>query len=210
MPTVAMKSGNFSHDGLVDQTVHFLTAPTETVAGSTACTIYLLSRHPGIQIRQKLPSTCPVNGRLDLSEANFSGMKYLDAVIKEVLRFHSINTILWRECVYPARLLGTAIPVGTEVTLSPWELDRIQSIGDQMRERSILRIDPTSKKNMVAATTSALSSHLTPAPEDASASSMPERRWAISLQGQLEDSSSWRWRHRRSRMKARRSAIRVL
>ncbi|KAF2165392.1 hypothetical protein M409DRAFT_36899 [Zasmidium cellare ATCC 36951] len=127
---VAMKSGHFSHSDLVVQTVHMLAAGTETVSGSVSWAIHLLSRHPEMQtrlreeIRQQLPSPRSINGHLDLQEADFAGTKYLDAVIKEVLRFHSINTILWRECVSPARILDTVIPVGAKVVFSPWALGR--------------------------------------------------------------------------------------
>lgn len=130
MLSVAMKTQHFSHKELVDQTVHFLAAATETVAGSVAWAIHLLSRHPDMQarlrdeIRRQLPSPSPLNGRCDIQESHFAEMKYLDAVVREVLRFHSINTILWRECIAPARILDTEIPVGTKVVFSPWALNR--------------------------------------------------------------------------------------
>ncbi|KAK4503181.1 hypothetical protein PRZ48_006609 [Zasmidium cellare] len=130
MLSMVMKTGHFSHSDLVVQTVHFLAAGTETIAGSVAWAIHLLSRHPEMQtrlrdeIRQQLPSPCSVNGHSDIRESDFAGMKYLDAVIKEALRFHSINTLLWRECVSPARILDTDIPVGTKVVFSPWTMGR--------------------------------------------------------------------------------------
>lgn len=47
-------------------------------------------------------------------------MKYLNAVLREVLRFHSINTLLWRECIEDAEIQGVNIPKGTIVVYSPW------------------------------------------------------------------------------------------
>ncbi|KAH9845215.1 pisatin demethylase / Cytochrome-P450 monooxygenase [Teratosphaeria destructans] len=130
MLNVLMKGERFSHDELVTHSVHMLAAATETVAGTIAWAIHLLSRHPDMQkrlrdeIRQRLPSPRPMDGRVDLQEADFADMKYLDAVIQEVLRFHSINTILWRECVTPARICDTVMPAGTKVVYSPWTLGR--------------------------------------------------------------------------------------
>lgn len=127
MLSIMMKSKHFSTQDLVVQTVHFLAAATETTAGSISWALHLLSRHPRIQsrlrdeIREHISSADTCSGQ----ESDFQGMKYLDAVIKEVLRFHSINTILWRQCIAPnAEIAGVQIPVGTQVVYSPWTMNR--------------------------------------------------------------------------------------
>jgi cytochrome P450 len=125
-----MKTTQFSHQDLVEQTVHFLAAATETVAGSICWTIHLLSRHPDMQsrlreeIRQQLPSPVSTTTDGSVQESNFESLKYLNAVIQETLRYHSINTLLWRECVSPAKILGTSIPKGTTIVYSPWVSNR--------------------------------------------------------------------------------------
>ena len=123
-----MKSDYLSHKDLVNQSLHFVAAATETTAGTLGWAIHLISRHPEVQdrlreeIRAKLPSGF-FNPEL-IDETSFRDTKYLDAVIKEVLRYHSINTILWREAILPANLANTAIPIGTKVVFSPWATGR--------------------------------------------------------------------------------------
>ena len=130
MLTRIMKTNHFSHQGLVEQTVHFLAAATETVAGSICWTLHLLSRHPDMQsrlraeIREHLPSPTEANLAGLINESDFDRMKYLNAVIQEVLRYHSINTLLWRDAVEHATIGETHIPKGTKVVFSPWALNR--------------------------------------------------------------------------------------
>lgn len=129
MLTTIMKTNHFSHAKLVDQTVHILAAGTETVSGSMAWAIHLLSRHPDNQsrlrqeIRENIPSisTTPPESLSSILE----NLPYLNAVLKEVLRFHSINTILWRQAHAPtATLLSQHIPIGSKVVFSPWTCNR--------------------------------------------------------------------------------------
>ncbi|USW54903.1 Putative cytochrome P450 [Septoria linicola] len=133
MLAMIMKTGHFTHTELVDQTVHFLAAATETVSGSIAWAIHLLSRHPEMQdrLRAEIHMAFPSQASLvkDDSASVLEHMPYLNAVIKEVLRFHSINTILWRESVSDvSAICGHRIPRGTKVTFSPWALNRDPSL----------------------------------------------------------------------------------
>ncbi|KAF9760966.1 hypothetical protein IL306_004034 [Fusarium sp. DS 682] len=128
MLTLIMRTGHFSHQDLVQQTVHFFAAATETIAGSTCWAIHLLSRHPDIQerlrkeIREHIPS--PYSSEQDVSQTQFHNLKYLNAVTNEVLRYHSINTLLWREPVEDTTLMGESIRKGTKIVFSPWALNR--------------------------------------------------------------------------------------
>ncbi|PNS15638.1 Isotrichodermin C-15 hydroxylase [Sphaceloma murrayae] len=134
MLSMIMQSDVFNERQLVDQTVHFLAAATETSAGTTCWGIHLLSRHTDVQtrlrqeIRLHLPSPALLrDGRIDADRASaqvFDQMPYLSAVVKEILRFHSINTLLWRECVQKATLAGQEIPPETLVVYSPWAINR--------------------------------------------------------------------------------------
>ncbi|KAF4550301.1 Cytochrome P450-like protein 16 [Elsinoe fawcettii] len=129
-----MKTGHFSHVELINETVHFLAASTETSAGSICWAVHILSRHLDVQarlreeIRTHLPSPAAVaNGEVDESRVSyqiFDKMPYLQAVAKEVFRFHSINSLLWREAVEPATIADEHIPVGTKVVFSPWASGR--------------------------------------------------------------------------------------
>ncbi|KAI1874637.1 hypothetical protein JX265_004845 [Neoarthrinium moseri] len=129
MLTMIMGMDHFSHAELVEQTVHFLAAGTETVAGSTCWAIHLLSRHPEIQhrLREEIRAnvTSPyIAGKEAVSESQFTNLKYLNAVVEEVLRFHSINTLLWRTCIEPATISGVPVTKGTAIVFSPWALNR--------------------------------------------------------------------------------------
>ncbi|KAG8631897.1 hypothetical protein KVT40_001037 [Elsinoe batatas] len=129
-----MKTNHFSHVELINETVHFLAASTETSAGSICWAVHLLSRHMHVQnrlreeIRTDLPSPKMVHdGLVDedrVSYKVFDNMPYLHAVAKEVFRFHSINSLLWRECVEPATVAGEDITIGTQVVFSPWAAGR--------------------------------------------------------------------------------------
>ncbi|PNP53269.1 hypothetical protein FNYG_15757 [Fusarium nygamai] len=129
MLTLIMRTGHFSHQDLVKQTVHFFAAATETVAGSTYWAIHLLSRHPDIQerlrkeIREHIPSPYSSSEQY-VSQSQFHNLKYLNAVTNEVLRYHSINTLLWREPVEDTTLMGEPIRKGTKIVFSPWALNR--------------------------------------------------------------------------------------
>ncbi|KAG4442853.1 hypothetical protein IFR05_001649 [Cadophora sp. M221] len=129
MLSLLMNTGHFSHRDLVEQTVHFLAAGTETVAASVCWAIHLLSRHPDMQtrlrneIRENI--TSPYNASTDpVSDSQFRRLRYLNAVVQEVLRYHSINTLLWRELVEPTTIAGVPIPTQTPIVFSPWVLNR--------------------------------------------------------------------------------------
>ncbi|CZR41598.1 uncharacterized protein FPRO_11187 [Fusarium proliferatum ET1] len=125
MLTLLIQTGHFSHRDLVEQTVHFFAAATETVAGSTCWAIHLLSRHPDIQERLRAEIREHVASlRSDVSQSQLHSLKYLNAVANEVLRYHSINTLLWREPTQDITLAGERIPKGTKIVFSPWALNR--------------------------------------------------------------------------------------
>ncbi|KXS95116.1 hypothetical protein AC578_2891 [Pseudocercospora eumusae] len=130
MLQVLINSNNFSHKELVDEVVHFLAAATETTAGSIVWSIHLLSRHPDMQsrLRQEIHTHIPSIKCLTNDNnipSTLERMPYLDAIIKETLRFHSMNTILWRQSISPtANLCGHDISIGTKITFSPWALQR--------------------------------------------------------------------------------------
>lgn len=66
----------------------------------------------------------PAEGNEKFNDANFREMRYLEAAIKEILRFHSVSTLLWRELTKPAEIAGTLLPAGTRIAYSPWAAGR--------------------------------------------------------------------------------------
>jgi hypothetical protein len=107
------------------QAAHMIAGATETSAGTMGWALHLMANHPDVQervrreVRQKLPSPAPLGTATTLREADFSECEYLECVVKEVLRYHSLNTILWREAIEPAEIAGIQIPKGTQVYFSP-------------------------------------------------------------------------------------------
>ncbi|KAK6836246.1 cytochrome P450 [Apiospora arundinis] len=128
--TVAVRSGALSHADLVEEGVHMTSAGTETLIGTTTWAMHLLSRHPDVQarlreeIRANVPSPYDEAGIESVEQGDLRKLPYLNAVVNEVLRFHSVNGIMWRECVAPAVVAGVPIPKGTTMTFSPWALNR--------------------------------------------------------------------------------------
>ncbi|KAH7090192.1 cytochrome P450 3A19 [Paraphoma chrysanthemicola] len=129
MLSIAMKSGNFTHQDLVTHTIHFFAAGTETTAATICWAIHLLSRHPDVQSRLRDEVRANITNttgdlRDAVSDVQLRGLKYLNAVVQEVLRFHQPNTFLWRECIEPASIAGVPIPKGKVLVYSPWTLSR--------------------------------------------------------------------------------------
>ncbi|KAK8062950.1 Cytochrome P450 [Apiospora hydei] len=128
--SLAVRSGALSHPDLVEEGVHMTSAGTETLIGTTTWAMHLLSRHPEVQarlreeIRANIPSPYDKAATQAVSQSDLRQLPYLNAVMNEILRFHSVNGLLWRQCTEPAVLAGVPIPKGTTVTFSPWALNR--------------------------------------------------------------------------------------
>lgn len=126
---VLIKSGHFSHQEIVEETIHFFAAGTETVTGTCLWAMHLLSRHPEWQARLRDEIRSSIASPEELAadpapELRLRNLKYLRAVVEEVLRYHSINTLLWRECSEPTTLAGHPISKGTAIVFSPWVMNR--------------------------------------------------------------------------------------
>jgi cytochrome P450 len=130
MLSIFMKSDKLDNHDLVHQSAHMIAASTETTASTLAWVVHLLARHPECQqrireeVRAHMSPPIPAEGNRDFNDANFRELKYLEAVIKEILRFHSVNTILWRELIEPATVAGTRLSAGTRIAYSPWTSGR--------------------------------------------------------------------------------------
>ncbi|KAE8131093.1 putative cytochrome P450 monooxygenase [Aspergillus pseudotamarii] len=122
--SVAMRSGNFDDENLVDQLMTFLGAGHETTAGALQWAIYALCKHPDVQVRLRseiranLP---PINvenpGPIDA--AIIDSLQYLNAVCNEVIRFHPSVPNTVRVALKDTTLMGKPIPKGTQVVISP-------------------------------------------------------------------------------------------
>ncbi|KAI0106201.1 cytochrome P450 [Nemania sp. FL0031] len=121
--TVALESGGFSDEDLVDQLMTFLAAGHETTASSMTWAIYMLSRFPEVQarlrqeIREHLPS---VDSDAEITSLDIDHMPYLNAVCNEVLRYYAPVPITIRDTAQETDIIGHKIPKGVRVILAPW------------------------------------------------------------------------------------------
>ncbi|OAR03082.1 hypothetical protein LLEC1_05606 [Akanthomyces lecanii] len=125
--SVAMQSGLFSDDNLVDQMMTFLSAGHETTAASLVWAIYLLSKYPHMQerlraeIREHLPS--PDAENYEITSNDIDGMQYLNAVCSEVLRTHGPVATTIRVANCDTVVEGQHIPRGTLLIIPIWAIN---------------------------------------------------------------------------------------
>jgi len=133
--SVAIQSGGFTQDQLLDQLMNFLVAGHETVAVSMTWAVYALCQHPTVQtklraeIRKNLPSPA---GFSDVTSADIDKLPYLNAVCNEVFRFYPILPRTLREAVVDTSLVGVPIPKGSMLILVPSAVHRSRAMwGDR-------------------------------------------------------------------------------
>ncbi|KAI1416795.1 cytochrome P450 [Hypoxylon sp. FL1857] len=121
--SVALESGVFTEDNLVDQLMTFLAAGHETTATAMTWAIYMLSKNPEVQnrlraeIREKLP---PIDSDREVTSQEIDQMPYLNAVCSEVLRYYSPVPLTLREAAVDTTIQGHKVPKGTTIILCPW------------------------------------------------------------------------------------------
>ena len=125
--SVAMKSGHFTTENLVDQLMTFLAAGHETTATSLTWACYSLCQYPEIQarlredIRTHLPSID--DDSKTITSALLSQCHYLHAVCQEVLRFWAIVPLTMREAAHDTTIQGQFVPKGTKIIICPWAVN---------------------------------------------------------------------------------------
>lgn len=125
--SVAIESGGFSEEDLVNQMMTFLAAGHETTATTMTWAFYELCRNPLIQTRLRdeirahipSPATDP-DSLLSISAATFDSCPYLHAVCNEVLRLWSPVPMTLRETAKSTTILSQPVPKGTKIIISPW------------------------------------------------------------------------------------------
>lgn len=144
--SVAMRDSTFTDDNLVDQMTTFLGAGHETTSSAFQWAVYVLSKHPEIQLRlreelrKSLPSQVPfgdlnnindvkdTNGQINetfselfasIDGNNNTNIPYLWAFTNEVLRFHPSVPFTSREAARDTTLGGQFIPKGTAILITP-------------------------------------------------------------------------------------------
>lgn len=121
--SVALESGGFTEDNLVDQMMTFLAAGHETTATAMTWAILLLCQNPEVQsrlreeIRAKLPSIndtdTPITAQI------LDQLPYLQAVCNEILRVKPPVTLTLRVAARDTSIQNLFVPAGTRIILSP-------------------------------------------------------------------------------------------
>ncbi|KAM0260482.1 hypothetical protein ACHAQJ_002714 [Trichoderma viride] len=125
--SVAIESGQFTDENLVDQLMTFLAAGHETTSTALTWAIYFLSCFPEMQtrlrseIRERLPSTDKADGKL--TSLDIDRMPYLNAVCNEVLRYWSPVPLTVREASYNTTIQGVPVREGIRIVLVPFAVN---------------------------------------------------------------------------------------
>ncbi|KHJ32070.1 putative cytochrome p450 [Erysiphe necator] len=128
---VALKSGGFSEENLIDQMMTFLAAGHETTSNALSWAIYLLCVNPSCQTRLRaeihanLPSP---KSQTSISSSSIEGLSYLNAVCSEVLRYYPSVAITMRVAIHDTSILGHKIPKGTRVIIVPWATNKSEEL----------------------------------------------------------------------------------
>lgn len=127
--SVALSSGTFDEENLVDQSMTFLGAGHETTATALQWAVYALCKNPSVQtrlrdeVRTNLPS---LNDTTPISAAAVDNLPYLNAVCNEILRFYPSVPVTIRKAVRDTSLAGKHIPKDTFFILSPQIINRME------------------------------------------------------------------------------------
>lgn len=122
--SVAIESGGFTDEGLVNQLMTFLIAGHETTASALCFAIYALCKHPEIQsrlrkeVRSSLPD--PRSPTSSISSNDIDSLPYLSAVCNEVLRLYSPTPVTARVSTQNTTIQGHYIPKNTTMFISSW------------------------------------------------------------------------------------------
>lgn len=121
--SVALESGGFSEDNLVNQMMTFLAAGHETTATTMTWAVYQLCRYPAMQdrLRQEVRANLPsIDSDSTINAEMLDKCHYLHAVCNEILRLNAPVPLTMRETRSPQHILGHYVPKGTHIVLSAW------------------------------------------------------------------------------------------
>lgn len=129
--SVALESGAFTDENLIDQVMTFLGAGHETTATALTWAVYMMCLHPNVQeklrseIRDRLPS---LESEQSVTSVDIDHMPYLNAVCSEVLRYYSPVPFTFREAVVDTSILGHFVPKGTKIAIVPPAVNKDTSL----------------------------------------------------------------------------------
>ncbi|KAL9069642.1 MAG: hypothetical protein Q9157_006096 [Trypethelium eluteriae] len=130
--SVAIESGGFSDEDLVNQLMTFLAAGHETTASAMTWTILLLCQNPAIQarlreeVRGRLPSLSDASK--GITSTDIDSLPYLNAVCNESLRFYPPVPSTLRQAAHDTTILDQPVPRGTTIIMSPWAINQSKKL----------------------------------------------------------------------------------
>jgi cytochrome P450 len=137
--SVALESGGFSDEDLVNQMMTFLAAGHETTASALNRAVYTLCKYPSIQRKLR----AEVHSRLDphlttalpISSDLIDNSPYLQAFCQEILRLYPPVSATGREAVVDTTIANTPIPKGTTIIISLLAINTSTALwGDDAQE----------------------------------------------------------------------------
>lgn len=130
--SVAIESGGFTDENLVDQLMTFLVAGHETTATSMVWAIHALCQNPSYQtrLRNEIHANLPSidDGSTPVTDKVLERLPFLHAVCQEVLRVHSPVPLTLREAATDTSILDQHVPKGTRIILAPWAVNLSTSL----------------------------------------------------------------------------------
>lgn len=122
--SVALESGGFTDEDLVNQMMTFLVAGHETTATAMIWALYLLCKHPEIQqkLRDEVRSKLPPPDQ-EVTAAEVDSCSYLHAVCTEVLRLWAPVGLTLRIAAHDTSINGQFVPKDTTIILAPWAVN---------------------------------------------------------------------------------------
>lgn len=127
--SVALESGGFTEDELVNNMMTFLAAGHETTASAMSWAVLLMCQKPDVQRRLRAEVREHVDSLSDrVDSTKLDGMPYLHAVCSEVLRLYSPVPLTIRDAAVDTTILGQFVPKGTKIILSPWAVNHSKEL----------------------------------------------------------------------------------
>ncbi|XP_065161538.1 cytochrome P450 4d2-like [Atheta coriaria] len=104
----------------------FMFAGHDTVTSSTMFCLLELANHADIQrtVYAEIKDFLGANPASDVSFGEIQNLEYLDLVVKETLRFHSVVPFIERELNSDVTWDGICLPKGTVISILPYAIHR--------------------------------------------------------------------------------------
>ncbi|KAK7870816.1 hypothetical protein R5R35_014406 [Gryllus longicercus] len=125
---LAARDGSLSVADIREEVDTFMFEGQDTTEAALSFAIYLLASHPDVQekVLEELKSVFDWSQPLHPTIQQLGELKYLEMVIKEVLRLYPSVPVILRDITQDDKLpsTGHVIPDGTMMIISPWAVHR--------------------------------------------------------------------------------------